>query len=47
MGNIKVQFNIRPEVSQMITTAATRRGLTRSQYIQDLVIAAANKKREV
>jgi hypothetical protein len=44
MGNIKVQFNIRPEVNELISLAAAKRGITRSQYVQDLVRAAASRR---
>jgi hypothetical protein len=40
-GHIKVQFNIRPEISRMIDLGAAREEITRSQYISRLVEAAA------
>ena len=39
-GHIKVQFNIRPEISRMIEQGAAREEITRSQYIENLVEAA-------
>ena len=39
-GHIKVQFNIRPEISRMIDLGAAREEITRSQYIENLVEAA-------
>jgi hypothetical protein len=41
MGHIKVQFNIRPEINRMIDLGAAREEITRSQYIENLVDAAA------
>jgi len=38
-GHVKVQFNIRPEINAMIEAAATKEGITRSQYIENLVQA--------
>ena len=40
-GHIKVQFNIRPEISSMIDLGAAREEITRSRYIENLVEAAA------
>ena len=40
-GHIKVQFNIRPEINRMIDLGAAKEETTRSQYIENLVEAAA------
>jgi hypothetical protein len=39
-GHIKVQFNIRPEINRLIDLGATRKGITRSRYIENLVETA-------
>jgi hypothetical protein len=44
--HIKVQFNIRPEISRMIDLGAAREKITRSQYIENLVEAAAREAQE-
>jgi hypothetical protein len=38
-GHIKVQFNIKPEVSRLIDKGAARNKTTRSQYVELLVQA--------
>jgi hypothetical protein len=41
-----VQFNIRPEISRLIDLGAARKEITRSQYIENLVEAAARGAQE-
>ena len=46
-GHIKVQFNIRPEISRLIDLGAAKQGLTRSQYVEKLVyFGLEDEKRE-
>jgi hypothetical protein len=42
-GHVKVQFNLLPEVSRLISEGAVSVGITRSGYIEKLVMAAQKR----